>query len=281
MDGITNEGGFEDSFRSDVLPGAIGEEHKGTQLFDDIPDVQTLCKRFADTKTAYDKKLDNVIQKPPDDAPDEVKATYRSELATASGAPAAASEYEFFKSEKLPEGMERSQELEDRFRQVFFEHKTPKALVKALSQVFEESQVAAFTSVMETDQQAADEAAKVAAEKADAEQRTFDEGCTALKTEWPGEKLAGNARISLAAIEKFGSDELITNLKKANMYENAADLAAWKTAGIPLATLRLFHKVGLATLDASVLGGGKGGAGSGGTKKSMYARTKAQMGETS
>lgn len=272
MDGITNEGVFEDGFR-EKLPGFLGEDHKDSKVMDDVPDVGTLVKRFADTKSAYDRKLENVIQKPADDASDEVKATYRADLATASGAPAAASEYEFFKAEKLPEGMERSQEMEDKFRAVFHEHKAPKALVKALSQVFEETQIAAFSSVMEADRQAA-------ATKADAEQKAFDEKCMATKTAWPGEALAKNARISLAAMEKFGSDELLKKLKDARMYENAADLAKWREAGVELDTLTLFHKVGLSTLDADVLGGGRPGGAAGGKKSSMYQRTKDQMGES-
>lgn len=272
MIGITDEGVFEESFRTDVLPDYLGEDHKGSKVMDDVKDVKTLVKRFADTKSSHDKKLENVIQKPADDASDEVKAAYRAELAAASGAPEAATEYEFYKSEKLPEGMERSQELEDKMRSILFEHKAPKALVLALSQAFEELQIGSFNAIVEADKQAA-------ATAADEKQKAFDEKSTALKTDWPGDKLAANARISLAAINKFGTEELIKKLKEADIYENAADLAKWREAGVPLATLRLFHKVGLETLDAKVLSGGAG-AGGGGKKKSLYGRTKAQLGET-
>lgn len=273
MDGITNEGVFEDSFRTDVLPGYLGDDHKGSKVMDDVKDVATLVKRFADTKSSHDKKLENVIQKPADDASEEIKAAYRAELATASGAPAAASEYEFFKSEKLPDGMERSGELEDKFRTAFFEHKASKALVKALSQIFEEHQVGAFNSLVETDKQ---EAAK----RADETQKTFDTACTAFKTDFPGEKLAAEARIGLETINKFGSEELKKKLKDANIYENAADLTKWRDSGVPLETLRFMIKVGHETLDASVLGGDTPGGGGGGKKKSMYQRTKDQMGES-
>ena len=251
MDGITNDGVFEDSFRTDILPGAIGDEHKGTKLFDDVPDVQTLCKRFADTKASHDKKLENIIQKPADDATEEVKTAYRTELATASGAPDTAAGYEFFKPEKLPEGMEYDTAVEDKYRAFFAEHKVPKVTAMALSKIFAETAISNFETLIETDRQAA-------ATKADEEQKAFDEGCTSLKTAWPGDKLATNARISLAAINKFGNEELIKNLKEAKMYENAADLAAWKKAGVSLDTLQLFHKVALETLDANALGGEAG-----------------------
>ena len=272
-DFLTDTGEFTDEFRT-ALPEMMGDEHKDSKVFDDIPGIGALVKSHLDTKAAVGKKLDNVIQKPADGATDEVKAAYRAELATASGAPAAASEYDFFKSEKLPEGMVRSQETEDKFRQLFFEHKTPKATVLALSKVFEEIQTTGFNALMEND--------KVeAAKKADAEQKAFDERCAKVKTDWPGDKLPENARMSLAFINKFGSDELKAALKAANMYENAADLAAWVKAGVPLDTLQLFHAIVVETgLDAKLLGGGTPGPGGTGTKKTLYARTKAQLGET-
>ena len=265
---FNEDGSFTDAGRQAMISYA-GEEHKDTKLFDDVKDFGGLSKRFADTKSSHDKKLENVIQKPAEDASDEVKAVYRDELAAASGAPATAVEYELFKSEKLPDGMERSQELEDKFRAVFFEHKVPKAAVLALSQVFEEFQISAFNSLTATDKE-------TAAKAADDKQKAFDEACTAFKTDFPGDKLATEARIGLAAINKFGSAELVASLKKANMYENAADLTKWRDSGVSLETLRFMIKVGYETLDASVLSGSAGG---GKPKKSLYGRTKKQLGE--
>lgn len=266
---LTDTGDFTDEFKT-ALPGMLGENHVDSKVMDDIPNISALVKSHADTKSALSKKLDNVIQKPGDSATDDEKAAYRTALAEASGAPKEASEYEFYKADKLPEGMERSTELEDKFRAVFHEHKAPKALVKALSQVFEEVQIAGFNGVMEADKV---EKAKVADEK----QKQFETESTVLKTDWPGDQLPTNARISLAAIQKYGSDELIKKLKDAGMYENAADIAKWRDSGVPIETLRLFHKIGKETLSAEALG--KSGGGATGKKTSMYSRTKAQLGE--
>ena len=91
-------GSITDSGRAAMVTAA-GEGHAETKLFDDITDFGGLCKRFADTKTAYDKKQENVIQRPADDASDEVKAAYKKEVSKAHGAPDEASGYEFFKAE--------------------------------------------------------------------------------------------------------------------------------------------------------------------------------------
>ena len=267
---FTEDGSFTDAGRQ-AMVSAAGEGHEETTLFDDVKGFSGLCKRFADTKTSHDKKLENVIQKPADDATEEVKTAYRNQLAEASGAPKDASGYEFFKAEKLPEGMERSQQMEDDVRAIFHKHGASAALVKDMSEYFENAQIGAFNGLVESDK-------KVAAEKADAEQKLFDEGCTALKTEWPGDDLAKNARISLAAINQFATDELKKGLAAANMYENATDLTKWKEAGVKLETLRIFHNVGLKTLDAETLGGKPGATA--GAKNSPYARTKKQLGET-
>ncbi len=269
-DFLNETGEFTEEFKT-ALPEMLGEEHKDSKVFDDIPSISALVKSHADTKTALGKKLDNVITKPGENATDEEKATYAQTIAEAAGAPKEASGYEFFKSEKLPEGMERSQATEDAYRALFFKHKVSAAVVKELSQAFEEMQIGSFNSVTEADKVAV-------AEKADEEQRVFDAGCTKLKTEWPGEKLPANARISLAAINAFADDDLKAALKEVKMYENASDLAAWKKAGVPLNTLKTFYKVGLKTLDASVLGGEHSSHEEGSEKdkaRKMYPNTKA------
>lgn len=265
---FNEDGSFTDAGRQAMISYA-GEEHKDTKLFDDVKDFPGVCKRLADTKSSHDKKLENVIQKPADDASDEVKAAYRAQLAEASGAPKTATEYEFYKSEKLPDGMERSQELEDKMRTILFEHKAPKTLVLALSQAFEEFQIGSFNAIIETDRQ-------TAATAADEKQGAFDTACTAMKEKYPGEKLATEARIGLLVINKYGTEELVKKLKDANMYENAADLTKWRDSGVPLETLQFMIKVGHETLDAKFLGNPPSGPAE---KSSMYARTKAQLGE--
>ena len=268
QDCIGEGGALTDGFVA-AARTAAGEGHEESKAFDDIPNLSALVKSYADTKSAYSKKLESTFLRPADDASDVDKAAYRDKLSTELGAPGDAKDYEFFKAEKLPEGMERSQDLEDKFRAVLFEHKASKTLVKALSQVFEEVSIESFNGMIENDK-------AETAKKTDAENQAFEDGCTKLRADNPGDKLPVFCRTALAAINKFGDADLIAKLKEADMYTNATDLAKWREVGVPLNTLQLFGNIGAATIDAKVLGGGGGGGGTTITEKAqkMYPNTK-------
>ena len=127
-------------------------------------------------------------------------------------------------------------------------------------------QIAQFAAGQEQD--AADNAA---------EQRLFDDECTKIRTEHPGDKLAVFGRGAFAAINEFGDAELKQKVKDADMYANATDLSKWREIGVPLATLRLMHNISLKAGDAGNFGGG-GGGGDGDSIKAkaakLYPRTK-------
>lgn len=245
-DTFNEDGTFTDAGKGSLVTFA-GDDHKETKAFDDIKDLGGLAKVYADTKSALGKKLENVIQKPADDADETVKANYRAELAKAAGAPDDKSGYELYKPESLPEGMEWSEDLEAGYRELFAQLKVPKDTALALSKHFADSAIANYTTIMDEDK-------KAASERNDAAQREFDEGCAKLRTEQPGDKLALFTRTSLKAIEKYGSKELTDKLKEAKMYENATDLTKWRDTGVSLATLRLFANVGNDMNDAGLLG---------------------------
>lgn len=242
-----DDGNFTDEGRAALIAGA-GEGHAETKAFNDIKNLAGLSKAYADSNVAASRKLENVIQIPGDDADEDIKTAYRASLAKASGAPDDASGYEFHKPAEMPDGMEYDQAAEDKARAFFFEHKFSKENVAALTKFNADGKIAQFTAQAEADQTAASEAA-------DENQRVLKEGYTKLATDWPGEKFAVNNRIALAAIEIFGDEDLKAKLKEANMYTNATDDAAWEKAGVPVATRRLFHRVGLKTLDAKTLTG--------------------------
>lgn len=249
---FNDDGSFTDTGRG-TLAGYAGDDHKGTKVFEDVKDLAGLCKFAADTKSAYNKKMENVIQIPGEGSDETTMAAYRARLAEASGVPSEASGYEIFKPEKLPDGMEHNEELEAGYRKIFKETGCTKATALALSKFFTENQITGFNSVMEEDR-------KEAAEKADKSQREFDEGCNKFRTENPGEKLADYCRTSLKAINEFGDAELKDKLKTAGMYENATDLAKWRDNGVPLPTLSLFKRIGDAMKDTGgPLGEGGGG----------------------
>lgn len=261
MEGISNEGVFEDSFRTNVLPGYLGDDHKGSKVMDDVPNVGTLIKRFADTKSAFDKKLENVIQKPGESATEDEKSAYRTALAVASGAPVTAAEYEFFKSEKLPEGMERNQTMEDRFRTEFFKHKAPKELVKALSQVFEELQIEGFNAMMAEDVKKQEEITATT-------QKVQDDKIDQLKKGgWTGDAAKVKPRVAFHALKKFntGDPEFIKKLDESKVYDNPEDFAAWKKLGVSAADLERWSVIGEA-MGVSVSPTDKSGGGGTGAR---------------
>ncbi len=266
---FAEDGSFTDTGRA-IMVAAAGDDHKETKAFDDIPNFAGLCKVHADTKSKLGAKLDNVIQKPADDASDDVKSAYREQVAIAAGAPAKAEDYEFFKPENLPEGLEYSSEADAKFREIFFKQRASAALVKELTQVYAEMQIENFNALAEFNK-------SEAAKKADDEQQLFDKDCEIMKGKHPGDQLAVFTRTALAAINEFGAEDLKAKLKTADMYTNAADLAKWRENGVPLDTLRFMHNVATKSMDAELLGKSAGIA-SAGTKKSMYGRTHAQIG---
>ncbi len=243
------DGTFTDEGRKALISGA-GEGHAETKMFGDIKNLAGLAKVAADSNAAASRKLDNVIEIPGDDADDATKSAYHARLATAAGAPTEAAGYEFHKPEKMPEGMEYDQAAEDLARVFFFENKFSKAQVVALTKFNADGKIAQFAAM-------AEQATTDAAADADEKQKALTEGYDKLKTDWPGEKLPENNRIALAAINIFGDKDLKAKLKAADIYTNATNDTAWEEAGVPVKTRRLFHQVGLRTLDAKALAGAR------------------------
>jgi hypothetical protein len=254
---IDAEGNFTDEFRA-AVPGYLGDEHKDSKALDDINTLGDLVKSHAATKSAYGKKLENVIQKPAEDADDEQKAEYHKALATELGAPDNADKYEFFRADKeLPKGMLYSEKTQEALRECAFKHGVSAAFIKEASEVLHKSQVQELKDVV--------------AKQNDDAQKIFDEQSTSLKTAWAGDDLAKNSRIALKALQEFASDELKELLKKEGVYEKASDLSVWRNCGIDPDQIRIWHNIGMRSLSAEVLQneGVKGGTGGETEKEKM------------
>ena len=269
MEGISNEGVFEDGFRSDVLPGYLGDDHTGSKVMDDIKDVGTLVKAFADSRTKtgqLDTAMKTALVKPADDASEDDKSVFRGKLAEMNGVPKTAAEYTFFKADKLPEGMEHNQAMEDSFRALFHKHGVPAAAVTELSEVFSNMQVENFNALIAGD-------TKIREEKATAELATENAKIELLKkgdaqnnrVPWTGDAASVKPRLAFGALKAFnkGDPEFIKKLNDSKIYDTPADFAAWKKLGVSAADLERWSDIGEA-LGVSVSATHTGGDGSGG-----------------
>lgn len=248
---IGTDGAFTPEF-TEALPGFLGEEHKDSKDFDDIKDIGTLVKRFADNRKMVGKKLDNVIQRPADNATDDAKAEFRNVLLTELGAPEKVDGYSFDRP-NLPEGMEYSDETEKHFRELFHKLRVPADTAKQLAASFNEMQIAKFS------------------EQRNAAKKESDEQGDKLKIDWPGELFSKNARIAYKAIQKFMDDDALKTFDEAQIFDHASDLDLWDKLGIGISQLRVWHSIGESTLDAKALTN-EGGGGSG--ELSQYEKNK-------
>jgi len=146
MQHIDESGAFADSFKEQIGLYA-GDEFKGSKVFDDVPDVATLIKNYAHTKTAYGKKLDNVIQLPNDASSDEDKAAAITAAQDFLGAPKEAKDYEF----PRVDGLDYSEEREKLFREFFMTNRVPVDFAKSLVETFNKMQVDMVNAQLDTE----------------------------------------------------------------------------------------------------------------------------------
>lgn len=221
----TETGKFSDTFK-DSVTAVIGEEHKDTKLFDSIPDVATALKVLADTKSAYGKKLEGVIQKPGEKATDQEKSEYVASLRKELGASDSGDDYEMPRPEDLPEGMNFSEEAEKTFRDLFVSEGVPVSTAKLLVEKFNEIQIARFQSHL------------------DEETKAFEESSKSLQSDWKGDDLVKNARTAHAALMEFADKDLTALIKESKIYDTAGDLAKWNSLGLSPSQLRLWYNIG-------------------------------------
>lgn len=238
---IDETGKFTDEFKS-TLPTIVGDEHKDSKIFDDVPDLQTLAKNYANTKTAFGKKLENVIQRPVKDAKPEDIEAFKKSLAVELGAPKEAKEYKFYK-DKLPEGQTYNDKAEARIRDIAFKHGVSATAIEEMSKAMFEEQMAEYNTAV--------------AAMVEAENKERESIIGGLKKDWLGDDMPKNLRVILKAIEAFGDDELKKKIADAKLYDNASidKIEEFEKAGIKLGSLRFLHNVGSKLLSAEFLKG--------------------------
>jgi len=242
-----------------ALKGLAGPEHAETKCLDDVKDFSSLVKFAVETKSAYGKKLDNVIQKPGKDASDADKAAYKASLKAELGAVKSGAEYEFARPEKLPAGMGYDEAMEAQFRELFAKTGMAKDEAKQLYDAYNEYQVARYNTAAAAEQQQI---------KADDDQ---------LRVDWPGEKMLANPRLAYQAMAALGAEAfpklwngwteadgtviqgLDARLKESKIFDSPGDLAKWRACGVDTSMLRLYSVIGAKMVGAKMLTGDSAG----------------------
>lgn len=234
MEHIDEAGNFTESFKENLGEFA-GEAHADSKAFDSISNVGTLVKAYADTKSAYGKKLENMIRKPAENATTEEKSEYRKTLANEMGAPESVDGYELPRPENLPEGINFSDETEAVFKELFFEEGVSVDTARRLSDKLYEVQLKAFQ------------------DRVDAEQREFQAACVELDKDWSGDAAIENNRIAFKALMQFADDDLKNFVKESKIYEDPNNHQKWLELGFNPPQRRIWHNIGVATKSSEAI----------------------------
>lgn len=251
---LTAEGTFTADFLAQ-LPTLAGDEHKDTKAFDNIKSVPTLVKAYADSMSLRGKRLENVIQKPAEDASDEQKAEYRTQLLTAlSGGVEKAEEYALTaKPEDWPEGLPFDAKLMEEYQNFFLEKKWPVGMAQELVSKYHEILL-----------QRVDEQLK-------AEEKLFNEQVDARKADWKGDALTKNTRTAAKAVLQFASTELKELVQKEKLLDTPTDFDKWRNVFISPDQVAVWYNIGKAMRSDEHVGDEGGGHETGGSdKKKAY-----------
>jgi len=217
---ISDDGKFTENFN----PKVLGDEYGDSKFFEDTPDVLTALKRGVDAKSMVGRKLENVIQKPSEDADETAKSQYRETLLKELGAPATKDDYVFETSEELGQ----DEEFINYFKEKFFSKKIPPSMAQEIVNDYNEY----GTKQME-------------AQQALAEQQ-YNEAKTAYTKQFPGDSIKTENSTAYKAMLQFGNEDFTKLLKDSKIVDNVGDLDSWRKLGVTPDMLSLWNKIGKA-----------------------------------
>jgi len=245
---LDDNGGFTDDFRG-KLPEILGDEFKDFKDFDNIHDVQTLVKNYANTKSAYGKKLDNVIQRPAKDAKPEDVSTFQKALLKELGAVDKEDDLKDLNfRDGIPDGVELDNRLVDSMKKFILEEKMPKPLAAKLTKMYNNIMMQSYT-----EQKATQEAETKAQEEAAKAQRQAK--LESITQAMPGDKMTTGLRDVLKIVDFMADDDLKAKIKASNLYDNPT-LENFEKAGISLDNIIPFSKLSKSINIADMVGTG-------------------------
>jgi len=250
---FNDDGSFANALYDD-LKEILGNEFEGkdySEMFKRAGNIQTFLRNAIKTKTAYDTKMDNIIQKPGDDATDVQMAEFRKLLLKELGAVERGEDYGF-NEPTLPEGMIYDAGLDKFFSDLFAKVGMPKDVANEVRNAFIDLNI------------------KNHKERAEAENKAFGEAKDAFLAKYPGDKAAVIARLAHDFYMNRGSDDiklpdgtvvkgLKSLIKESDLYNDPTNFEAWRTNGVNIDQIEL-----VAGIQQDLSGGGQFLAGSGG-----------------
>lgn len=218
---IDSEGNFTEAFTT-ALPDFLGketltrEDGSPIKMFEHTPNLGSLVKMAYGAKTDLGRKMDNVIQKPGENATDEEKATFMATIDTARGVPTEAQNYEFPLGEGETEEKLYTEEHINAYKAFAKENNIPASVFNGFVQLNRKltgEQTAAITQGIQ-----------------EAENKVIEK----LKTDNSGDKLGLAGKQVFNALSKFNKNnpEFLAKMKENNVFENPTDFQRWKNAGV-------------------------------------------------
>ena len=217
-----------DEIRAEI-PALLGEGFEDTKLYDNMKTVGDVFKAHAHTKSAFDKKQENVIQRPGEDAEDEEKAEFRKILAKELGAPDSVDAYDITKPEGIPDELKYSEDVEKGIKELALKHNISPAALKEFSEYLYKSQ--------------SEELASAIAGKDDAADAQFEKDSLDLQNDFMGEDLPKSLRGAFLAMKEYCDKERVEQLNKSGLFDKPEDLKLWRENGLDTGQLRVWINI--------------------------------------
>lgn len=225
---MTFETELTDDLRAEI-PDLLGEGYEDTKLYDNMKTVGDVFKAHAHTKSAFDKKQENVIQRPGEEATDEEKAEFRKTLGKELGAPDSTDAYDITRPEGIPEELSYSEDVEKGIKEIALKHNVSAEALKEFSEYLYKSQ--------------SEELANTIAAREDAADKLFEKENLDLQNDWMGEDMTKNLRGVFMAMKEFCTKERIDQLDKSGLFDKPTDLKMWRDNGLDIQQLRVWNNI--------------------------------------
>ncbi len=222
MTHFDEEGNFNDSLY-DNLPTLLEDPDLNVEDYRNAGSIDKLFKNHYNLSKKLGQKLENVIQKPGENATEEEIAEYNKTLMTEAGLPDNAEGYAMNQSE-IPENMRMSTEKEAKWRNFFFENNVPKSMGDKIFAMYATELKADIEAHLKATSEAYDTAHKALTEDKD----------------WAGDKFLEKARAGLQLLRECGGDQVKKDIDESGIYDSPGDKEKLKKAGLHPEDLKFY-----------------------------------------